>query len=59
MLRNLTADFEQWGRMDDLYEANLDGSVHYNIVYGLWQPMLGVCGIGRIYCKKQVLIQNH
>ncbi|MDQ3727564.1 MAG: extracellular solute-binding protein, partial [Thermoproteota archaeon] len=25
LIRNLTADFEQWGRMGDLYEANLDG----------------------------------
>src|ERR671917_2380285 len=36
LIRNLTADFEQWGRMGDLYEANLDGSVYNNTVYGLW-----------------------
>jgi multiple sugar transport system substrate-binding protein len=36
LLRNLTADFEQWGRMSDLYEANLDGSVYNNTIYGLW-----------------------
>src|ERR687896_503240 len=36
LLRNLTADFEQWGRMGDLYEANLDGSVYNNTIYGLW-----------------------
>jgi multiple sugar transport system substrate-binding protein len=36
LLRNLTADFEQWGRMDDLYEANLDGCVYNNTIYGLW-----------------------
>src|ERR671915_2443867 len=36
LLRNLTADFEQWGRMGDLYEANLDGSVYNNTLYGLW-----------------------
>jgi multiple sugar transport system substrate-binding protein len=36
LIRNLTADFEQWGRMDDLYEANLDGSVYNNSLYGLW-----------------------
>ena len=35
-IRNLTADFEQWGRMDDLYEANLDGCVYNNTIYGLW-----------------------
>jgi multiple sugar transport system substrate-binding protein len=36
LIRNLTADFEQWGRGDDLYEANLDGSVYNNTIYGLW-----------------------
>ena len=36
LLTNLTANFEQWGRMSDLYEANLDGSVYNNTVYGLW-----------------------
>src|SRR5829696_1376395 len=36
LIRNLTADFEQWGRIDDLYEANLDGSVYNNTIYGLW-----------------------
>jgi multiple sugar transport system substrate-binding protein len=36
LLRNLTSDFEQWGRMGDLYEANLDGSVYNNTLYGLW-----------------------
>ncbi|MFL6523416.1 MAG: extracellular solute-binding protein [Nitrososphaera sp.] len=36
LIRNLTADFEQWGRGDDLYEANLDGSVYNNSIYGLW-----------------------
>jgi multiple sugar transport system substrate-binding protein len=61
LIRNLTADFEQWGRMGDLYESNLDGSVytmaHY-MVCGYGQ-MLEVCGIGRTCCKKQELIQNH
>jgi multiple sugar transport system substrate-binding protein len=36
LLTNLTANFEQWGRMSDLYEANLDGSVYNNTIYGLW-----------------------
>ena len=35
-IRNLTDKFEQWGRMDDLYEANLDGCVYNNTIYGLW-----------------------
>nr|MDQ3883602.1 extracellular solute-binding protein [Thermoproteota archaeon] len=34
--RNLTSDFEQWGRIDDLYESNLDGCVYNNTIYGLW-----------------------
>src|SRR5215204_4291556 len=36
LLKNLTADFEQWGRMSDLYEGNLDGCVYNNTLYGLW-----------------------
>jgi multiple sugar transport system substrate-binding protein len=36
LLRNLTDNFEQWGRIDDLYEANLDGCVYNNTIYGLW-----------------------
>jgi multiple sugar transport system substrate-binding protein len=36
LLRNLTANFEQWGRMGDLYEGNLDGCVYNNTIYGLW-----------------------
>src|SRR5919106_6540279 len=36
LIRNLTADFERWGRMDDLYEANIDGQVYNNTLYGLW-----------------------
>jgi multiple sugar transport system substrate-binding protein len=36
LLKNLTDEFEQWGRMSDLYEANLDGSVYNNTIYGMW-----------------------
>src|SRR5919106_6296717 len=36
LLRNLTSEFNEWGRMGDLYEANLDGSVYNNTIYGLW-----------------------
>ncbi len=36
LLRNLTEDFQKWGRMSDLYEANLDGCVYNNTIYGLW-----------------------
>jgi multiple sugar transport system substrate-binding protein len=36
LLKNLTADFEQWGRIGDLYEANLDSSVYNNTIYALW-----------------------
>ena len=36
LLRNLTAEFEKWSRMSDLYEANLDGSVYNNTIYALW-----------------------
>jgi multiple sugar transport system substrate-binding protein len=36
LIRNLTDEFEEWGRMSDLYEANLDGCVYNNTIYGLW-----------------------
>jgi multiple sugar transport system substrate-binding protein len=36
LLRNLTGEFEEWGRIGDLYEANLDGLIYNNTVYGLW-----------------------
>ncbi|HZA48887.1 MAG TPA: extracellular solute-binding protein, partial [Nitrososphaera sp.] len=36
LLRNLTSEFNEWGRMGDLYEANLDGCVYNNTIYGLW-----------------------
>ena len=36
LLRNLTSEFEQWGRIGDLYEGNLDGCVYNNTIYGLW-----------------------
>src|SRR5918997_260774 len=36
LLRNLTSEFEQWGRMGDLYASNLDGCVYNNTLYGLW-----------------------
>ncbi|HEU4443483.1 MAG TPA: extracellular solute-binding protein [Nitrososphaeraceae archaeon] len=36
LLTNLTDEFEEWGRSSDLYEANLDGCVYNNTIYGLW-----------------------
>jgi multiple sugar transport system substrate-binding protein len=36
LLRNLTSEFEQWGRMGDLYAANLNGCVYNNTIYALW-----------------------
>jgi multiple sugar transport system substrate-binding protein len=36
LIRNLTSEFEEWGRMSDLYEANLDGCVYNGTLYGLW-----------------------
>jgi multiple sugar transport system substrate-binding protein len=36
LLRNLTSEFEQWGRMGDLYGGNLDGCVYNNTLYALW-----------------------
>ncbi|MDQ4101533.1 MAG: extracellular solute-binding protein, partial [Thermoproteota archaeon] len=36
LLENLTHKFEQWGRISDLYESNLDGCIYNNTVYGLW-----------------------
>ena len=36
LLRNLTGEFEEWGRIGDLYEGNLDGCVYNNTLYALW-----------------------
>jgi multiple sugar transport system substrate-binding protein len=36
LLRNLTAEFEEWDRISDLYEAIIDGCVYNNTIYGLW-----------------------
>jgi ABC-type glycerol-3-phosphate transport system substrate-binding protein len=36
LLTNLTDEFEQWGRISDLYEAIIDGCVYNNTIYGLW-----------------------
>ena len=36
LIRNLTHEFEKWGGVSLLYEANLDGCVYNNTIYGLW-----------------------
>jgi multiple sugar transport system substrate-binding protein len=36
LLTNLTDEFEEWGRISDLYEAIIDGCVYNNTIYGLW-----------------------
>ena len=36
LLKNLTSEFENWGRMSDLYQANLAGCVYNNTLYSLW-----------------------
>ena len=36
LLKNLTQKFEEWGRMSDLYEPNLDGCVYNGTLYALW-----------------------
>jgi multiple sugar transport system substrate-binding protein len=36
LLTNLTDEFEEWGRIPDLYEAVIDGCIYNNTIYGLW-----------------------
>ena len=36
LIENLTREFEEWGRIPDLYEPNLDGCVYNGTLYGLW-----------------------
>jgi multiple sugar transport system substrate-binding protein len=36
LIENLTQKFEEWGRIPDLYEPNLDGSVYNGTLYALW-----------------------
>jgi multiple sugar transport system substrate-binding protein len=35
-LTDLTNRAESWGRLSDWYEANLDGSLHDDKIYGIW-----------------------
>ena len=36
LIENLTQEFEEWGRISDLYEPNLDGCVYKGTLYALW-----------------------
>ncbi|MDQ4100711.1 MAG: extracellular solute-binding protein, partial [Thermoproteota archaeon] len=36
LIENMTQKFEEWGRIPDLYEPNLDGCVYNGTLYGLW-----------------------
>jgi multiple sugar transport system substrate-binding protein len=36
LIENLTQEFEEWGRIPDLYEPNLDGCVYNGTLYALW-----------------------
>jgi multiple sugar transport system substrate-binding protein len=36
LIENLTQKFEEWGRIPDLYEPNLDGCVYNGTLFGLW-----------------------
>jgi multiple sugar transport system substrate-binding protein len=36
LIENLTQKFEEWGRIPDLYDTNLDGCVYNGTLYGLW-----------------------
>jgi multiple sugar transport system substrate-binding protein len=36
LLKNLTSEFEHWGKMSDLYQVHLAGSIYNNTLYGLW-----------------------
>jgi multiple sugar transport system substrate-binding protein len=36
LIENLTQKFEEWGRIPDLYDTNLDGCVYNRTLYALW-----------------------
>jgi multiple sugar transport system substrate-binding protein len=36
LIKNLTQEFEKWGRISDLYEPNIDGCVYNGTLYALW-----------------------
>jgi multiple sugar transport system substrate-binding protein len=36
LIRNLTSEFEEWGRMSDLYGSAIAGCIYNNTIYGLW-----------------------
>jgi multiple sugar transport system substrate-binding protein len=36
LLTNLTEQVENWGRLSDFYQSNIDGMIYNNTVYGIW-----------------------
>jgi maltose-binding protein MalE len=36
LLMDLTEKAEEWGRLSDFYQSNLDGMIYNNSVYGIW-----------------------
>jgi multiple sugar transport system substrate-binding protein len=36
LLTDLTAKAENWGRLSDFYQSNIDGMIYNNTIYGIW-----------------------
>ncbi|HZD35985.1 MAG TPA: extracellular solute-binding protein [Nitrososphaeraceae archaeon] len=36
LLTDLTGKAEDWGRLSDFYQSNIDGMIYNNTVYGIW-----------------------
>jgi multiple sugar transport system substrate-binding protein len=36
LLTDLTGKTENWGRLSDFYQSNIDGMIYNNIIYGIW-----------------------
>ena len=36
LLTDLTGKTENWGRLSDFYQSNIDGMIYNNTIYGIW-----------------------
>ena len=57
-LTDITDKVNDWGRANEWYPTNWEGGKYENKTYGIWSwTDVRACGIGKIFSKKQGLIQ--
>ena len=56
---DITDKVNEWGRANEWYPTNWEGGKYENKTYGIWSwTDVRACGIGKIFSKKQGLIQR-